>query len=140
MDAVEVTGTVEFLSEEWVGLLGAAVAGVRVDPEVSLSIEQNVVDPDGSVFVWHLAVDRGRASAAVGAARAGPGRLVLSTDRETARSIAAGEASAQRLFLGGRLRLDGDAGLLPGARAALEALGEATVAIRGRTAGLEPPG
>ena len=134
------TGAVEFLSEEWVGLLGAAVEGVRVDPEVSLSIEQNVVDPDGSVFVWHLAVDRGRASAAVGAARAGPGRLVLSTDRETARSIAAGEASAQRLFLGGRLRLDGDAGLLPGARAALEALGEATVAIRERTAGLEPPG
>ena len=134
------TDAVEFLSEEWVGLLGAAVAGVRVDPEVSLSIQQNVVDPDGSVFVWHLAVDRGRASAAVGAARAGPGRLVLSTDRETARSIASGEASAQRLFLGGRLRLDGDAGLLPGARAALEALGEATASIKGRTASLEPPG
>lgn len=139
MDAVEVTGAVEFLSEEWVGLLGAAVEGVRVDPEVSLSIEQNVVDPDGSVFVWHLAVERGRASAAVGAARAGPGRLVLSTDRETARSIAAGEASAQRLFLEGRLRLDGDAGPLPGARAALEALGEAMASIRGKTASLEPP-
>lgn len=140
MDAVEVTDAVEFLSEEWVGLLGAAVAGVQVDPEVSLSIEQNVVDPDGSVFVWHLAMDRGRVSAVVGAARGGPGRLVLSTDRETARSIAAGEASAQRLFLEGRLRLDGDADLLPGARAALEALGEATTAVRARTTGLEPPG
>lgn len=132
--------SVEFLSEEWVGLLGAAVAGLRVDPEVTLTIEQNVVCPDGSVFVWHLAVDRGRVSAAVGAARAGAGRLVFSTDQETARSIAAGEASAQRLFLEGRLRLDGDAGLLPGARAALEALGEATAAVRGRTTGLDAPG
>ena len=131
---------VEFLSEEWVGLLGSAVAGLRVDPEVTLAIEQNVACPDGSVFVWHLAVDGGRVSAAVGAARAGAGRLVFSTDRETARSIAAGEASAQRLFLEGRLRLEGDAGLLPGARAALEVLGEATSAIRGRTAGLDAPG
>lgn len=132
--------SVEFLSEEWVGLLGAAVAGLRVDPEVTLAIEQNVACPDGSVFVWHLAVDGGWVSAAVGAAGSRPGRLVFSTDRETARSIAAGEASAQRLFLEGRLRLEGDAGLLPGARAALEALGEATAAVRGRTAGLDAPG
>ena len=131
---------VEFLTEEWVGLLGAAVAGVRVDPEVTLVIEQNVACPDGSVFVWHLAIDRGRAAAAVGPGRGGPGRLVFSTDRETARCIAAGEGSAQRLFLEGQLRLDGDAGLLPRARAALEALGEATAAIRGRTAGLDAPG
>ncbi len=131
---------VEFLTEEWVGLLGAAVAEVRVDPEVTLVIEQNVACPDGSVFVWHLAIDRGRAAAAAGPGRAGPGRLVFSTDRETARWIAAGEGSAQRLFLEGQLRLDGDAGLLTGARAALEALGEATAAIRGRTAGLDAPG
>lgn len=133
-------GSVEFLSEEWVGLLGAAVAGLRVDPGVTLAIEQNVACPDGSVFVWHLAMDGGRVSAAVGAARAGPGRLVFSTDRETARSVAAGKASAQRLFLEGCLRLEGDAGLLPGARAALEVLGEATAEVRGRTAGLDAPG
>lgn len=133
-------GSVEFLSGEWVGLLGGAVEGLRVDPGVTLAIEQNVACPDGSVFVWHLAVDGGRVSAAVGAARAGPGRLVFSADWETARSVAAGEASAQRLFLEGRLRLEGDAGLLPGARAALEVLGEATAAVRGRTAGLDAPG
>ncbi len=127
MDAIEI------LTDEWVELLGNTVAGRRVDPEVTIVIEHNVTEPDGSVFIWHLAMTEGRAEVALGPGRAGPDRLVFTSDHETANWIAFGEASAQRLFLEGRIRLDGDANLLLTARSAFETLGEAMATVRSRT-------
>lgn len=116
------------LTEEWVRWIASKLSGCRVDPDVDIIVQHRVTATDGGEFCWYVRVYGGQAAAAAGLAEgvgSDPGRLTFTSDRETAWAIAADGASAQRAFLEGRLRLDGDARLLISARPALDALGAA---------------
>lgn len=117
----------EFLTDEWVAWLDAALSGCGADPALELVLEHRVTGDDGTLFAWHVRVAEGRVSAAAGTADVGRdhGLVRFSSDRETARAIAVEGRSAQRAFAEGRLHLDGDPRLLIAARPALQAIGAA---------------
>ena len=117
----------DFLTDEWVGWLDSVLSQCPVDSEVELVLEHCVTDRDGSAFCWHVRVAEGRVSAAAGPAaeRLGAGLVVFTSDRETARAIAADGKSAQRAFAEGRLNLEGDALQLIAVRPVMEAIGAA---------------
>ena len=119
--------TPEPLTDEWVDWLGAVLSDCLVDADVDMIIEYRVTSADGSEFCWNLRLRGGRADVAAGPAEveSGASLVTFTSDRDTARAISAHGESAQRAFLEGRLRLDGDALLLIAARPALEALGAA---------------
>ena len=120
----------EFLTDEWVVWLDAALTECRVDDAIGLVLEYHASDDDSSVFCWHVRIASGRVSAAVGRAGDAPDQPVvaLASDRETARAIAIEGGSAQRAFAEGRLRFGGDPRLLLAARPVLEAIGAALAA------------
>jgi hypothetical protein len=129
---------VKYLSPEWMAAAGRALAG---DPGpgsalagLTLTIEQAVTDgPDGDV-VWHVAVSDGRVALTPGPAPAGtPADLRFRTDYATAAAVAAGELSAQRAFVEGRLRVGGDLSLLIAHQRALAAVDDALAPVRAET-------
>jgi len=111
-------------SADWIKRLRGALAGRRIDDATEAVIEHRVVDGDDREFCWHVRLADGRASVIEGPAVPAEGATILTfeSDIRTARAIALGEASAERAFLEGRLRLRGDARLLIAARPAFEAL------------------
>ena len=119
-----------FPSDEWVGWLDSVLSECRADGAADLVLEYRVRDDDGSVFCWHVHIASGRVSAAPGHAGEAPGQalVALTSDRDTAREIAVGGASAQRAFAEGRLHISGDPRLLLAARPALQAVGAALAA------------
>ena len=128
---------VVFLSDAWIEELNNAASGLRSDPETRVTIEQIVTGPDGHELRWHLALADGQVAVSAGTSDGGSGpRVAFISDYETARAIAAGEVSAQRAFLDGRLRLDGDIDALLRSRPALDALGDLFAAVRAETTGL----
>ena len=122
----------EFLTDEWVGRLDAALAGCGVQPDLNFVLEHQVSHDDGSVFCWHVRAASGQVAAGPGLTgeEPGPDLVRFSSDRETARVIAVEGGSAQQAFAEGRLHLDGDPRLLISARPALEAIGAALTTSR----------
>ncbi len=120
----------EFLTDEWVAWLDAALSECRVDDTVELVLEYRASSNDASVFCWHVRVASGRVSAGAGPADKAHDRPVvtLASDRETARAVAIEGRSAQRAFAEGRLQFSGDPRLLLAARPALEAVSAALAA------------
>ena len=116
------------LTDEWVEWLAAKLSGCRVDSETDLIVQHRVADADGDEFCWHVRLEDGAVRVAAGPAgetASGPSVVTFISDSATARAISVGGASAQRAFLDGRLRLNGDVRLLISARPALAALAEA---------------
>jgi putative sterol carrier protein len=133
----------EFLSDEWVDALDAAVSS---DAElarrangatlvVQYVVEGDVVEGgvvEGPARSYHLVI----ADDAV-RARSGPApdpTVVFTTDRATAAAIATGRERAQVAFMAGRLRLGGDVTALLAHRDLLAGLDAVTEAVRDRTA------
>ncbi|WP_436793561.1 SCP2 sterol-binding domain-containing protein [Actinospongicola halichondriae] len=123
---------VKFLSSDWIDALDAA-ARRRQAPDddplatVQLSIDQVVVDGP----TWRLSVDCG--SLRVESSPDGEPDVRLTSDRETAASIASGQRPALDAFIAGDLRLGGDVRVLLEHRAALETLGDLFAGIRPET-------
>lgn len=123
----------DFLSHEWLTALDDAVSGVTLDPDTAIVIEQTVSVADSEVC-WHMVVADGRIRVLEGSADSPDVKLRCGARSATA--IAAGRLSALRAFLDGRITLEGDTRALRAARAGLEALDDAFVAVRERTTGL----
>jgi putative sterol carrier protein len=126
----------EFLSAAWLEDLHEAarthpaVADLTLDR--SLVIEQRIDDADqDGAFVYHLVF--ATASAAVVPGPADDPTVTFTQSAEVARAIAAGEESAQRAFMDGRLRVGGDLQALMAHHPVLTALGDVFAAVRDRT-------
>jgi putative sterol carrier protein len=116
---------VRFLTDEWVDALdGAAPDAIVFDGELDGLVLGYVVDD----FAYHLVFADGRVHVRHGAAERPT--VTFRCDRETAAEIARGEASAQRAFMSGRLRIGGDASALLRAHAAIAALPDLFAAVR----------
>lgn len=107
----------EFASEKWIAELAAAAASETAPPDLTLSIDQVISD----TARWRVTIDGGTVT--VDPAPTGEADVRIVTDAETARAVHAGEESAQRAFLDGRLRIGGDIPALMAHREALAALG-----------------
>ena len=112
------------LSADWIKWLSVTLASRRTEDVTAAVVEHRVTDGADREFCWHVRLADGRASVIEGPAVPAEGATILTfeSDIRTARAIALGEASAQRAFLEGRLRLRGDARLLIATRPAFEAL------------------
>ena len=121
-----------FLSEEWLAALDEAARTTTIDSEKTVVIEQTVRDTDSEI-VWHAIVST---TIRVIPGPASDAAVRISSDRETAAAITSGRLSAQRAFLDGRLRLDGDVQALMDARPGLVALGDVFATVRADTGDL----
>lgn len=115
-----------FLTEAWVRALDAAAAPIAVDEGTHLCIEHVVDD-----FTYHLAFSNGAVRFHLGPAVNHTVRFVL--DRDTARGIAQGTVSAQRAFMRGALRIEGDTMALANAQPTLRQLHDAFASVRDTT-------
>ena len=115
-----------FLTAEWVDALDRAAGSLAVAHDMSLCVE-HVVD----AFTYHVDYSAGRVRFRVG--RAGDPTVRLMADRGTAAAIARGELSAQRAFMNGLLRIEGDTLALAQAQPALRSLGDAFAEVRSST-------
>lgn len=123
-----------FLSPEWLDALARAgrdaeMPGLAGRPP--LIIEQTVAGGPGGEVTYHLVI----AAAAITVAD-GPSpdaQVRFSADYDTASAIARGSASAAEAFLGGRLRIGGDARALLAAGEALAGLDDVFAAVRAET-------
>jgi putative sterol carrier protein len=119
---------VRFLTDEWVDALDrAAPDAVPLDGDLDGLVLGYVVDD----FAYHLVFADGRVHVRRGAAE--HPTVTFRCDRATAAEIARGEASAQRAFMAGRLRIGGDASALLRAHAAIAALPDLFGAVRAET-------
>lgn len=123
-----------FLSDEWIAALDEAA---QRDPalggllrDVRLVIEQAVATA-GEVVRYHVAIGDDGVHVRPGPAEAPTIRF--SQDRETAAAIAAGELSAQRAFMAGRLRVGGDLSVLLAHADVLAQLQDAFGTVRAQT-------
>jgi SCP-2 sterol transfer family len=117
---------VTFLSPEWVDALNDAAASLRHGLTTRLCVEHVVGD-----FVYHVDYRDERVTVHLGAADEPTVRL--HADYETAAAIARGELSAQRAFMTGRVRIDGDVLALAGAQTALRTLPDPFADVRSTT-------
>jgi len=127
-----------FLSDPWLEALdhaaradealGSATSGVR------LAVEQHVTEvPGAGEVTYHVAFDEGGVRVASGPAPAGLPVVRFTQVHRVAVAIARGDASAQRAFMTGDLRVGGDLGALLDHQAALAGLDDAFAAVRART-------
>lgn len=108
-------------TDAWIAALARRASTVTVDGDVTLVVQQEVVD--GEPRRWHVVVDGGRVDVAAGEHPSPDVTFVQ--DVATAAAIEAGELSAQQAFVDGRLRVRGAVGRLVDATGALAALGGA---------------
>jgi putative sterol carrier protein len=140
-----------FLSDAWIAALDEAARSDdrlrELTADLALVIEQRVTpehldaaagssgeDADDDA-VYHLRFDHGTVRVAAGPAAAPD--LRFRQDRETAREIAAGQLSAQRAFMAGRLQVGGDLRALVDHGPVLAALHDAFAGVRALTTDLE---
>jgi putative sterol carrier protein len=121
----------EFLSDAWVTELADRAESVEGPPDVRLTIQQVVLEADGTEQAYAVLLDGGKV-------RVRPGRLptpdvTFTQDRETAAAIAGGELSAQAAFLAGRLRIGGDVHLLAEQAAHLATVADLFAQVRTTT-------
>ena len=124
-----------YLSPEWLDAAGDALAdspGLRdAIHDISLTLEQTVVDgPDGTVR-WHVVLDHGDARLATGPAERSD--LRFETTYRVARAIARGELAAPMAFIAGSLRVGGDLQLLTEHQRLLSAVDDVLVDVRKAT-------
>ena len=105
---------VRFLTSEWVEALDEAARARSSESDSRLdgtfSVMQEVTDPEGDGFTYHVVFDRGQMSVREGSI---PDATVrFQQDLATAVGIATGSRSAQAAFMSGRLRVGGDLTLL----------------------------
>ncbi len=130
-----------FLSDEWIEALDAVARaddGLRTasaDLAVAVRHEITGAPGDGSPATFHVALDHGTVSADRGPVPPGSelATIVFRQDRETAVAIAVGDLSAQRAFMSGRLRVDGDLSVLVERRDLLAGIGDVFAALRADT-------
>ena len=106
-----------FLSDDWFDTMAATAAAIEPPADLRLTIEQQIVDGER----WTVRIGGGRVSVVRGPAEDADVWVV--TDAATAAGIRAGEVSAQRSFLDGKLRVGGDIAALIEHRDHLAALG-----------------
>jgi hypothetical protein len=127
----------EFLSEMWLRELDAAVRAANVSALAPIVIEQVVQGVPGRGEVrYRFRVGAHGASVVTGAAAGDADDrpdVRLTTDYETAVSIAVGRENAQIALARGRLRLGGDVDALVRGAAAVGTLDDATSALRDST-------
>ena len=105
----------EFLSDEWFMAIEAEAANAEVPDGLALSIEQVVTGE--STVRWQIRI--GADGIVVDRAPTTAADVRITTDRDTATRIQAGQASAQRAFLDGSLQIGGDIQALMDHRQAL---------------------
>ena len=116
-----------YLSAEWFALVSSAPL-----PEPAIIVlEQLVRDtPDGSVaYRVEIGPSRARVTWPVPAG-APPANLRISTDWDTAVSVARGDLSTQRALMQGRLRVSGSPDQLAGATSTLAGLDPVPAGVR----------
>ena len=96
----------QFLSDAWLSELDAAARTARPPSDMSLVIQQVVVDDAEPEVAYALRIRDGAMSVAPG--RVDDADVTFTQDRDTARSIAEGSLSAQAAFMSGKLRMGGD--------------------------------
>lgn len=121
----------EFLSDAWIGALDDAAGRVELAEELTLVVQQVVVDDAGGERAYVVRIAGGRASVEPG--RADDADVVFTQDLPTAVAVARGEESAQAAFLAGRIRLGGDAQRLIERARELDALAGAFDEVRAAT-------
>jgi hypothetical protein len=97
---------VAFLSDAWVAELDRAARSGRWPADLSLVIQQIVLEDDGTEVAYAIQVISGAASVVPG--RVDHADITFTQDRATAEQIAKGALSAQVAFMAGRLRVGGD--------------------------------
>jgi putative sterol carrier protein len=126
---------VRYLSLEWIDALAAEVAASadlqELATQQSFGVTQVVTDgPEGAVL-YHLQVGDG--SAAFGAGQAFPEDVRMEQTWETAIAVATGTLNAQEAFVGGHIRLTGDAQKLLEAQPIFKALDAVFSSVRQHT-------
>jgi len=135
-----------FLSPAWIDALDAAATSdpalAAATDQLTLVVEQEVLDgPDGDV-TFHVAFDHGVVRVAAGPAHTdddagesgqAPPTVRFSQGYATARAIALGTESAQRAFMSGSLQVGGDLRVLLDHQATLAALDDVFAGVRART-------
>jgi putative sterol carrier protein len=116
---------VRFLSPEWVRALDEAAAELDVD---GIGLDGLVVAYDVEGFGYRVVFGPGGVRVAQGASP--DATVTIRADRATAEAIARGDLSAQRAFMGGRLRIGGDATALVRAQVAIASLPDLFAAVR----------
>jgi len=126
---------VRYLSPEWLDAAGAALAADEALAEslagVTLTVEQAVDGTPHGTVRWHVTVDDGKVALTPGPAARPDVRFT--TTYPVAAAVARGEASAQRTFIEGGLRVGGDLSLLITHQRALAAVDDALAAVRAAT-------
>ncbi len=127
-----------FLSDPWLEALDTAArndeALVAATAEVRLTVEHHVTEvPDAGEVTYHVAFDQDGVRVRPGPAPTGPPVVRLMQAYPVARDIARGDASAQRAFMTGEVRVGGDLAALLANQAALAGLHDAFATVRDRT-------
>ena len=131
----EATGTLRYLSLDWINALSAEVAASDHLREVAehhtIGVTQVVSDgPEGDV-TYHLDVRDGRA--AFGAGPADPEDVKMEQSWQTAVDVATGEMNAQDAFINGHIRLFGNQQKLLDSQPVFGALDAVFASVRDRT-------
>lgn len=119
-----------YLSAEWFALVSSDPL-----PEPAIIVLEQVVHdtPDGSVaYRVEIGPSRTRVTWPVPPG-APPADLRISTDWDTAASVARGELSTQKALMQGRLRVSGSPGQLAGAPSTLAGLDPVPAGVREKT-------
>jgi len=111
----------DFLTDAWFADIADRAASASVPEGVALTVEQ-VVEGDPAIR-WQLRL--GPDGVGLDRDPSTDPDIRITTDRETASEIRAGNVAAQRAFLGGQLRIGGDIQALMANREALAALAPA---------------
>ena len=105
----------DFASPEWIEHIADVADTARVDPALTLTVEQQLTGAEPRA--WHFTFADGRVRVAAG--QADEATITLTSSMATATAIHAGELSAQRAFLDGALQIGGDLNALIAHRRAL---------------------
>ena len=123
---------VKFLTDDWIvavheainahdGFKGAAAG-------ITLTLQFNVVDaPEGGLNAYYLKLDAGSPTAAAGEVEGSD--VGISSDYETAASIAKGDLNTQTAFMTGKLKVTGNLAKLMMHQNVIQQWGAATEAM-----------
>ncbi len=127
----------DFLSAEWIDAMAAAASTAAVGPAGGDLVVQHVVTGASTGEVaWVVRVQDGKLSVDTG--HDPDPSITFTLDAATAAAIQSGHQSAQAAFMSGRLRLDGDVGVLVAQQGTLLALDDVFASVRAATT--YPPG
>jgi alkyl sulfatase BDS1-like metallo-beta-lactamase superfamily hydrolase len=124
-----------FLSDEWVAALDEAAQASKhlaeQTSDVSLSIQQVVRAGAEREVRYHVIVERGVVRVRPG--RAASPDLTFTTDYESARAVACGNANVQQLLVRGRFKVAGRIDRVAAYEPVLDALDDVFTTVRATT-------